>query len=399
MRLAGGEVVTTSGLVRADVWVEGDRVVAIGDTGPDTYVVDVSGMFVGPGLVDIHTHLREPGAVWKEDIASGAHAAARGGYTAVVAMPNTAPPTDGPDRVAAIGERAREVGSCLVVAAGAMTRGRAGVEPADIGAMHRVGVRLFTDDGDAVGDPNVLAAVMWAAAPLPGAVVAQHAEGDPGDRGPSAAEWLMVGRDLRIAETTGARYHVQHASTRETVDLVREAKERGLDVTAEVTPHHLSLVDTDVTGPDFKMYPPLRSVLDRAALRDALMDGTIDAVATDHAPHSPAEKAVAFEDAPRGVIGLETAASVVWDVVEDVSALFRVMSSAPARIADISRHGWPVEVGSPANLTVFDPGRTWVVGEFASKSSNSPYTGRTMTGRPVMTILEGVITHQLEGVA
>ncbi|HEX9763232.1 MAG TPA: amidohydrolase family protein, partial [Acidimicrobiia bacterium] len=195
--------------------------------------------------------------------------------------------------------------------------------------------------------------------------------------------------------------HVQHVSTAETVALVRAAKTEGLRVTAEVTPHHLSFDESAAAGLDtnFKMYPPLRPSSDRMAVTAALIDGTIDAVATDHAPHTVAEKAVPFSGAPRGVIGLETAAPAVWEVMSDPVRFFEVTSVLPARIAGLTRHGVPLTVGSPANLVVFDPSARWVPESFVSKSSNSPYLGRTMTGRAMLTVFEGTITHQLEGVA
>lgn len=419
IRIAGGTVLTPEGMMLADVWVAGDTVIALGSEGPSVVrVVDATGMLVGPGLVDLHTHLREPGQTWKEDIESGTRAAAVGGYTAVVAMPNTIPPIDSPEVAAAVTASGLSAGLALVMPAGALTVGRSGRAPSDAEALYRAGVRLFTDDGETVSDPSVLAEAMRNLARLPGAVVAQHAEdpfltqgrqlqdgeavGPPGPGNmPSEAEYSVVARDLQLAAESGAHYHVQHVSTAETVALVREAKTEGLRVTAEVTPHHLSFDESAVAGLDtnFKMYPPLRSPSDRMAVTAALIDGTIDAVATDHAPHTVAEKAVPFSGAPRGVIGLETAAPAVWEVMSDPVRFFEVTSVLPARIAGLRRHGVPLTVGAPANLVVFDPSARWVPESFVSKSSNSPYLGRAMTGRAMLTVFEGTITHQLEGVA
>lgn len=418
IRIAGGQVLTPTGLVEADVWVENNTVVAVGSSRSrgGAQILDATGMLVGPGMVDLHTHLREPGQTWKEDIATGSQAAAAGGYTAVVAMPNTEPPLDTPERVSAVRRAGEEAGHVLVAVAGAMTEGRTGERPSDIASLHRTGVRMFTDDGDSVGDAAVLEKVMGLTAGLPGAVVAQHAEdtaisagGHMHDGGvsaeleitgiPASAEYLVVERDLGLVALTGATYHAQHVSSAPTVELIREAKDAGLRVTAEVTPHHLTFDESSLStlDPDLKMYPPLRSAADRQALREALVDGAIDVVATDHAPHTSTEKDVPFVQAPRGVIGLETAAPAVWEVVANPRRFFEVMAITPAVISGLERHGRPVEPGSPANLVVFDPAQVWVPEEFHSKSSNSPYRGMKMTGRVIMTLFEGQVTHQLEG--
>jgi dihydroorotase len=419
IRVTGGQVLTEDGLVEADVWVEGDRVAAVGShpAAGEHRVIDAGGMLVGPGFVDIHTHLREPGQTWKEDIASGSHAAAAGGYTAVVAMPNTDPPIDTPALVRKVQKAGDETGLVLVEVAGALTVGRLGRRPCDIDGLYRSGVRLFSDDGDSVADDEVLGEAMSAVAGLPGAVVAQHAEDRAMSAGghmhqgivseqlgiagiPARAEFLIVERDLALVAATGAAYHAQHVSSARTVELIREAKVTGLKVTAEVTPHHLTFDESALLtlDTDLKMYPPLRSADDRQSLRDGLRDGTIDAVATDHAPHTPADKGVGFDLAPRGVIGLETAAPAVWEAVAAPGRFFEVMSTTPARIAGLARHGRPIEPGSPANLVVFDAGQTWVPERFLSKSSNSPYKGREMTGRVMLTIYEGMVTHLLEAV-
>jgi len=421
IRIAGGRVLTPTGLVEADVWVKNDTVVAVGTSGATgtERVIDASGMLVGPGFVDIHTHLREPGQTWKESIASGARAAAAGGYTALVAMPNTDPPIDRPEVVEMVRRAGEEAGLVLVTVAGALTEGRSGERPSDIAALYRSGVRLFTDDGDSVGSAEVLEEAMQVVAGLPGAVVAQHAEDVLASAGghmhqgrvsselgvagiPASAEYGIVERDLALAAVTGATYHAQHVSAARTVEMIRAAKRSGASgVTAEVTPHHLTFDESSLStlDTDFKMYPPLRSAHDREALRDAVLDGTIDVVATDHAPHTAAEKDVPFLDAPRGVIGLETAASAVWELVTDPRMFFEVMAITPALISGLESHGKPVEVGSPANLVIFDPDRVWAPEVFFSRSSNSPYRGRKLTGRVNLTIFEGVVTHHLDGSA
>lgn len=210
---------------------------------------------------------------------------------------------------------------------------------------------------------------------------------------PESAETEAVARDLEVAARTGAHIHIQHVSAAGTLDLVREAREAGVKATMEVTPHHLDLDVSAVTGTNQKMYPPLRGADDRQALVRALAAGEIDVVATDHAPHTAEEKAASFQDAPRGVIGLETAASVVWGVCKDPEVLFTAMSSNPARLTGLNRHGGPVAPGRPANLMVFDPDRRWVPERFASRSANSPYLGREMTGRAMLTVYEGRIVH------
>jgi dihydroorotase len=411
--LVGGTVWGPHGPVRADVWVEGDTVVAVGTApGKAERVIDVTGTLVGPGFVDLHTHLRDPGQTWKEDLRSGTAAAAAGGFTAVVAMPNTVPATDSVGAVEDVRSRAAGVSRALVAPASALTLGREGKVPVDLEALWAAGVRVFTDDGDWVADAPLMEEVMSRAARLPGAVVAQHAE-DPVLSGgghmhegqlsrragvagiPPAAETEAVARDLELAVRTGAHLHVQHVSVAATLELVAEARERGAKVTMEVTPHHLDFTVADLEGldPNLKMYPPVREPSDREALRRALLDGVIDAVATDHAPHREDEKQ-GFEHAARGVIGLETAASVVWGLSFDPDLLFGALSARPARIAGLERHGRAVEPGSPANLVVFDPERRWVPDRFVSRSSNSPYRGREMRGVVVMTIWEGKIVHE-----
>lgn len=414
--LSGGEVLTDDGWLQADVAIADGSVVAIGSGLAAETIVDVSGCLVGPGFVDMHTHLREPGQTWKEDIASGSASAAAGGFTAVTAMPNTEPPVDTPKVVEVISRAAARVALVEIVPAAALTVGRAGATPTDVRGLYEVGVRLFTDDGDTVSDALVLEEAMLEVAGLPGALVAQHAEDTAMTTGrhmhegtvsrshgragmPPEAEAGIVRRDIDLAARTGASYHCQHVSAKMTVELIRHAKESGMQVTAEVTPHHLTFDDASLAAldPNFKMYPPLRSPADRESLIDAFRAGIVDAVATDHAPHLPGEKDVGFDTAPRGVIGLETAAAAVWEAVTDRDLLFRAMSTNPARILGLEDQGRPIGPGSPANIVVFDPDAKWHATSFKSKSSNSPYLGREMRGRVAATISRGELVYASGG--
>ena len=415
MIIRNGKVLMATGVARVDVRVADGAVAEIGTHLAGGDAIDVAGAWVGPGFVDLHVHFREPGQEWKEDVASGSAAAARGGYTAVLAMPNTEPAIDTGRVASLVAERGRSAGQVLVLPVGAITMDRGGDRLSELGELWEAGVRLFSDDGSSVSDAGLLRTAMEFLAGR-GGVIAQHAE-DPGlargghmhegsvssDLGiaglPSIAEEIVVARDLALVRLTGCRYHVQHVSAAGTVELVRQAKDAGLPVTAEVTPHHLTFTDSDVRGldPDFKMYPPLRSVDDRDALREALRAGVIDAVATDHAPHAESESDVPFEDAPRGVTGLETAAAAVNESCELGQVdFFQRMSVAPAAIAGLVDHGQALAVGSSANLVVFDPAATWVADTFASKSRNSPWKDLSMRGRVEMTIRDGVITYRAD---
>ena len=413
--IESGRVLTETGFVEADVLVDGSQIKAIGshlDTAGAETVVDAHGCVVGPGFVDVHVHFREPGQTWKEDMATGSAAAAAGGYTAVVIMPNTDPALDTVDLVEMAVDRGRSVGLVEVFVAAALTVGRHGEVLTDFENLHAAGVRIFTDDGDSIASRPLMVEIMKRIRHLDGAVVSQHAEDHSRTRDghmhegavsaqlgivglASSAESDIVTRDLEITRETGSAYHCQHVSTKETVDLLRSAKAEGLPVTAEVTPHHLSFTDEDVRdiGTNLKMYPPVRTDQDRRALREALIDGTIDMVATDHAPHSVEEKNTAFEQAPRGVIGLETAAAVCNELVEDPERFFTVMSIAPAGLAGMERQGHRLGEGSPANLVVFDPEARWRPTRFVSKAQNSPYGGRELKGKVRATIYEGTVTH------
>ncbi|HCB33812.1 MAG TPA: dihydroorotase [Acidimicrobiaceae bacterium] len=368
-----------------------------------------------PGFVDIQVHFRTPGAPESETIASGCAAAAAGGVTACVMMANTEPAIDSVEMVAEV--MAAAVGApCDVRTSAAVTVGRAGERTVDFAALHAAGVRVFTDDGDAVADAELMAAALTATTQLAGAVVSQHAE-DPAlvaggvvNAGPVAerlgvagrpaeAEERIVARDIELARRTNGRYHVLHLSTAAALRRVVAAKAEGLRVSAEVTPQHLVLTEDDVErlGTDAKMNPPLRRADDVAALRAGLVDGALDAVATDHAPHHAAAKARTLAEAPPGMIGVETMAAVLWtELVADATMtparFVRVTSTAPAGIAGIAEHGRPVAVGEPANLVVFDPHESWTVdrNRLHSRSVNTPWHGRTLGARPRHTILRGV---------
>jgi dihydroorotase len=382
--LRGGLVLTPRGPIEADVLIRDGSVATVGTgieaEGAETY--DCAGSWVGPGLVDPHAHLREPGQEWKEDIDSGSAAAAAGGFTALVAMPNTDPPIDSGHIARYVVDRGARVGIVEVATAGTISEGRGGERLAHLDDLWDAGVRMFTDDGDAVADGGLMRRALEYVGERGGVIVPQ-------------AEDVLIARDLALVEMTGARYHVQHLSTAGGVALVADAKERGLPVTAEVTPHHLSFDDGVVadTDPVYKMMPPLRSAADVVALRDGLSSGIIDMVGTDHAPHAAHEKDVPFEHAPNGVIGLEWAAAVVNETVGlDVAPFFDRMSVAPARLAGFADQGNLIEAGMVANLMVFHPEETWLAQRAVSRSSNAPYLGNELVGRVRLTVYRGSVT-------
>jgi dihydroorotase len=412
--LRNGSVSTIDGVRTIDVGISGGTIaelnvgVADGET-----TIDCSDMWIGPAFVDLHTHLREPGQEWKEDIRSGSAAAAAGGFGAVVAMPNTDPAVDSGHLARYVRERGEEVGLVDVIPAGALTMGRSGETMSHIDDLWAAGVRMFTDDGDSVANTAVLRAAMEYIEAL-GGVVSQHAvdpdlsragfmhEGAVSSRLgmygiPREADDIAIARDLMLAELTGVRYHVQHLSTRRSVKLIREAKKQGLAVTCEVSPHHLAFDHNDVatTDSNYKMMPPLRDSEDRTALRDGLVEGTIDAVATDHAPHAALEKEVPFEHAPNGVLGLEWAAAVaIGSGGLGQEDLFDRMSVRPSIIAMAERHGTLLSVGAPATVVVVNPTETWTPVTTASKSRNAPYLGRELTGRVRHTFKDGARTYE-----
>jgi len=413
--IRGGRVIDATGERTADVRVRDGIVAEVGERLDGTArVLDAAGCVVAPGLVDLHAHLREPGDEEAETIETGARAAALGGFTAVLAMPNTEPPLDEPavvGSVLAAGARS----SCDVAVAGCITKGRAGTELAPMGELHTIGVRVFTDDGACVASAGVMRRALEYARSLPGAVVAQHAEdpalaagghmhegewssrlGIPGR--PGEAESVIVARDVMLAELTGGRVHFLHLSTAAAVDLVRDAKHRGLAITAEAAPHHFTLTDArcEAFDPVFKVHPPLRTDVDVDAIKRGLADGTIDAIATDHAPHVPEAKERPFEEAPPGMLGLETALALTLTELVEPGALtltdaLALLSWRPAAIAGLDTHGGPIEADRPANLCVIDPAVTWEVdgARLASRAHNTPYGGRKLTGRVRHTILRG----------
>lgn len=409
--IRNGTVLDQTGERRADVLVDGGTVVEVGTSISGDEVLDASGCIVSPGFVDLHVHLREPGREEAETVETGSRAAALGGFTAVVAMPNTDPPHDSLAVVELVRRLGEEAGLCEVLPSGCITVGRAGERLAPIGELAAAGVRLFTDDGNGVQDPLLMRRAMEYARGV-GVTLAQHCEvsrltegavmhegsccsslGLPG--WPAIAEELMVHRDIELCRLTGARLHLLHLSTARSVELVRAAKADGLPVTAEACPHHFTLTDELLAGYDavYKVNPPLRTATDVAALKRGLADGTIDAIATDHAPHPPEAKEQPLDQAPPGMIGLETALPLaLGELGLDLPAVVALLSWRPALIAGVGdRHGGPVAPGREANLTVFDPDASWTVtpATLASKSRNTPYAGRRVRGKVRHTILRG----------
>ncbi|WP_307845330.1 dihydroorotase [Planomonospora sp. ID67723] len=415
-RILGGEP--------ADILIEDGVIAGIGRDLAGDETVEAAGLIALPGLVDLHTHLREPGREDAETVETGTRAAALGGYTAVHAMANTSPVADTAGVVEQVWRLGQEAGHCDVQPVGAVTEGLAGERLAELGAMadSAARVRVFSDDGKCVSDAVLMRRALEYVKAFDG-VVAQHAQeprltagaqmnegavsGRLGLTGwPAVAEEAIIARDCLLAAHVGSRLHVCHLSTAGSVEIVRWAKSKGWNVTAEVTPHHLLLTDDLVEdspvgayNPIYKVNPPLRTREDVEALRAALADGTIDVVATDHAPHPVEDKETEWAAAAMGMIGLETALSVVQEAMVETGLLdwagvAERMSYAPARIGRLAGHGRPIEVGSPANITLYDPSAREEVdpGSYASKSRNTPYEGRTLPGRVVATFLRGRAT-------
>ena len=415
--LRGGRIIDADGERTLDVEVGDDGLIsAVGSGLSGDLELDASGCVISPGFVDLPAHLREPGQEEAETIETGARGGSLGGYTALVAMPNTDPTID----CVAVVEQVRALGrlsTCEIVASAAMTVGRAGDDMAPMGELVDAGVGIFTDDGTGLQDPRLMRRIMEYSTGLTRrlgrpVVLAQHCEvsalsaggymhegewssrlGIPGQ--PAEAEELMVMRDIALVRLTGARMHFQHLSTASSVAMVRRAKAAGLPVTAEATTHHFTLTDAACASydPVFKVHPPLRTDSDLAAVRAGLADGTVDAVATDHAPHAPHTKEQTFDEAPPGMLGLETAfALTLGESGLDLPEVLAVLSWRPAAIAGIAdRHGAVVVPGAPANLCVVDPDETWTVSgaAMASRSHNTPYEGRTLRGRVRHTVCAG----------
>lgn len=407
---------------RVDVLVDDGQIAQIGPdlAIPDTAdVIDATGHVLLPGFVDLHTHLREPGREYAEDIETGSAAAALGGYTAVFAMANTNPVADSPVVTDHVWHRGQQVGLVDVHPVGAVTVGLAGAELTEMGMMNAgaAQVRMFSDDGVCVHDPLIMRRALEYATGL-GVLIAQHAEeprltvGAVAHEGPMAArlglagwpraaEDSIVARDALLARDAGARVHICHASAAGTVEILKWAKDQGISITAEVTPHHLLLDDARLASYDGvnRVNPPLREASDAVALRQALADGIIDCVATDHAPHAEHEKCVEFAAARPGMLGLQTALSVVVQTMVAPGLLSwrdiaRVMSENPACIARLPDQGRPLEVGEPANLTVVDPDATWTVtgADLASRSANTPFESMSLPATVTATLLRGKVT-------
>lgn len=402
----------------ADLLVDGGKVVRIEtnieDPGADIY--DAGGMWIVPGLIDMHTHLREPGYEYKESIRTGCEAAVAGGFTAVACMPNTNPVNDTRSVTEYIIRQAALAGIARVYPVAAATRGSEGRVLSEFGDLKEAGAVAFSDDGKPVVDSAVMRYAMEYAASF-GALVISHCEDatlsadglmnegristELGLKGiPSIAEDIPVARDIAIAEYTGTSVHIAHVSTAGAVRIIREAKKRGVRVTAETAPHYFSLSDEALREFDtnLKMNPPLRSTEDVAALKEALRDGTIDVIATDHAPHSSIEKDVEFEYAANGIIGLETSLALSLNLVREgvlsPADLVRKMSSNPAAVLGV--RGGTLGIGAEADITVIDPNRPWTVDVriFRSKSRNSPFHGWKMEGKAVLTIVGGAIKYR-----
>ncbi len=412
--IKGGTILNQDGELRADVKIENEKIVEVGKNLEADIELDASGCIVTSGFVDLHAHLREPGKEEAETIETGSRAGALGGYTALVAMPNTDPPQDSVAVIDFVREQGKRAGLVDVIPSGCITLGRQGETLAPMAELSQAGVKFFTDDGFGVQDASLMRRALEYARGL-GVTLAQHCEvaeltkgavmsecqcctdlGLPG--WPAIAEELMVFRDIELVRITGATMHFLHLSTARSVELVRAAKRDGLPITAEVTPHHLSLTQELMASydPVYKVNPPLRSIEDIRALKLGLLDGTIDAIATDHAPHPRRDKEMSLDMAPPGMLGLETALGVVLAFGDlEIKDAVSLLSWNPARIAKVDNaHGRPISATEPANICVFDPELSWSVDlqRLASKSTNSPYVGRTLRGKVRHTIFKGTPT-------
>lgn len=403
-----------------DLLIKDGRYADPADASSNATVIDADGLTAIPGLIDLHTHLREPGREDAETVETGTRAAARGGFVAVLAMANTDPVTDTAEAAGYIRTLGEKAGNARVFPIGAVSKGLRGEELAELGLMSRAGVTMFSDDGNCVADARLMRRALEYVRSFDG-VIAQHSQ-DPRLAGkdacchegevsgrlgltgwPAAAEATVIARDAELTKLTGSRLHVCHVSTAESVDVLRWAKRRGIAITAEVTPHHLVLTTAEVTGydPTYKVNPPLRTAEDVAALREALADGTIDAVATDHAPHARHDKEHAFGEAAFGMVGLETALGVVIETMintgaADLDTVVQRTAIAPARIARLGDDlGRPPAIGAVAQLTVIDPQRRTVVDRDASASlsRNNPWHGRDLPDPIELTVSSGRLSY------
>jgi dihydroorotase len=424
--LRGGRIVDPErGIDRVqDLWIEHGRIAGLGEDAPaelrartDAEVLDVRGAVVCPGLVDIHVHLREPGQEEKETIETGTRAAARGGFTTVACMPNTQPPLDDRPRIEFVIRRAREAGHARVLPIAAVTVGQAGERLTEIEDLIDAGAVAITDDGKPVRNAELMRRALEITRDL-GVPVIQHAE-DPDLKGdgvmhegwtatriglkgiPDAAESSMVARDALLAELTRGHVHVAHVSAARSVDIIRKAKASGIRMTGETGPHYLVLTDEALEGYDtrFKMNPPLRSTRDREALIEGIVDGTLDCLATDHAPHTEIEKDCEFESAPFGIVGLETALGIYLKALVEprfltLPELIERMTTRPLRV--LGRPGGTLTAGAPADVSVFDPESRWIVdpAQFASKGRNTPFGGWELPGRVLLTIVGGHVIYR-----
>ncbi len=400
---------------KADVWIRDGLIVASEKTIPKAAIVfSLEGKWVVPGLIDMHVHLREPGEEYKETISSGTKAAASGGFTAVACMPNTRPVNDSAATTRYIMEKAAGC-PARVYPVGAISKGLKGIDLAEYGDMKKEGVVALTDDGRPVANSQLMRRAMEYASSHNLLVISHSEEGALSRHGcmnesivstrlglkgiPNAAESIAVYRELALAELTGVPVHIAHVSTGESVDLIRAAKGRGVKVTAETAPHYFTLNDQSVEGYDTnaKMNPPLRTEKDRQKIRSALQDGTLDAIATDHAPHSILEKNVEFDQAANGIIGLETSLPLTLELVREgvisENKMVELLSASPAHILGVP--GGSLSVGVAADITVIDPEKTFVYTQetIVSKSSNSPFIGRTLQGKAVLTFVGGKLTY------
>ncbi|MCI0330104.1 MAG: dihydroorotase [candidate division Zixibacteria bacterium] len=429
--IAGGRIIDPTASIdkTGDLYIENGKIVriefnkllskkSIQSVGSHK-VMDASGQVVSPGFIDLHVHLREPGREDEETVATGTKAAAAGGFTSVCCMPNTDPPLDNQENIRFVLEQAK-AGFARVYPLGCITQGRKGERIAEIGDIVAAGAVAVTDDGSPVMDASVMR-LAFEYSRMFGIPIVQHAEDTNlsfgglmhegfvstilGMRGiPAAAEEVIVARDLKLLETFGGRLHVAHISTAGALELVRQAKKKKLPVTCEVTPHHLTLTDEEIKksfNPNLRVNPPLRSRKDVEALREGLVDGTIDAIATDHAPHSREEKEVEFDAAPNGMIGLETAFGIVMTEIVakgylSLAQAVEKLTSAPAQVFGLP--GGQLKIGHPADIIIFDPGQSWTyrASEGFSKSINSPFDGWGFKGKVTSTLLAGKVVYPVE---